>query len=134
MIIVGSLNSLVFDKVHNFIFIDSSLEVHSNNNELMNVQDVKETKDLLTETLRMLSVGNSCNVIKFNSNKNAPETLDKMECRGQIEMIKRLLVNVSNDDKLTPKNKESADRQDTAEDIQKYSDDESQPKIDPSSI
>ena len=90
----------------------------------MNAQDVKETKDMLTQTLRMLSMTNSCNVIKFNSSMNVPETVDKVECRGQIEIIKRLFINVMNDDKISTKIKESKDTQEGLEDIQRYSDDE----------
>ena len=77
---------------------------------------------MLTEILRMLSTSNSCNVIKYNSNVNMPETTDKMECRGQVEMVKRLFQMVLSDEKLTSKDKETKDKKD--EEILQYSDDE----------
>ena len=48
---------------------------------------------MLAESLRMLCLKNTCNVIKFNSNLNKPETFEKLKCRGQIELVKRLLIN-----------------------------------------
>jgi hypothetical protein len=51
-----------------------------------------------------------------------PETTDKMECRGQVEMVKRLFQMVLSDDKLTSKDKETKDKKD--EEILQYSDEE----------
>ena len=43
MFVVGSLNSDVFDEVHEIFFIDENCHVHDDN-KLMNQQDIYQTK------------------------------------------------------------------------------------------
>ena len=110
MFIVGSINYDVYEKVHQFFIMgpgtDSGFEAYHIKQNYMNTQDQDETKVMLAEIMRMLSINNSCNVVKYNSFKNVPETLDKLACRGQVEIIKRLFQNVLEDEKQEPRLKD----------------------------
>ena len=59
----------------------------------MKPQDILSIKDMLPEVLRMLSLRNTCSIVKFDSNDQTPHIGPKNLCRGQVELIKRLLIN-----------------------------------------
>lgn len=47
---------------------------------------------MLIVSMRMLSIEHNCNIVRLNLSENVPEINKKVFCRGQIEMLKRLIV------------------------------------------
>ena len=59
----------------------------------MKPQDILSIKDMLQEVLRMLSLRNTCSIVKYDSSDQTPQISPKNLCRGQIELIKRIFIN-----------------------------------------
>jgi hypothetical protein len=90
-----------YDQVNDIFFVhrnqdNQDIKVYKQEEVIKKDKDIHEISDMLVECLRMISPENTCSMLKINSNDQEIESSQSYLCRGQIEMIKRLVC--SNED------------------------------------
>ena len=92
LFIIGHVNEMVYDSVYEFFFVSKDRHEQYSKEELLNEKEIEAMMQAIVECLRMLSTDGTCNIVKFNSCDHVPEISYKKLCRGQIELIKRVVT------------------------------------------
>lgn len=92
MVALVYINNYTMDYVQYFTLLDAGqLEYHPMKDLYMQLKTVNTIRGLLKQYLRMVSIKHTSNMIKFDSYSQSPMVHEKNDCRGQIEVIKRLV-------------------------------------------